>query len=100
MLAAQDQGLATRATLHLLKKHESPRYRFCGQPAESPNHLLSHCQNLMTQGEYLKTHNKVCHFIYWNILGYYNIKRNNRHRNINLKDLHQIEPLISTMINH
>ena len=76
MLAAQDQGLATRATLHLLKKHESPRCRFCGEPTESPSHLLSHCQTLMTQGEYLKRHNKVCSLIHWNILGDYNIERN------------------------
>ena len=78
MLAAQDQRLATRATLYLLKKYENPRCRFCGEPTESSSHLLSHCQTQMTQGEYLKRHNKVCSLFHWNILGDYNIERNNK----------------------
>ena len=98
MLAAQDQGLATRATLYLLKKHESPKSRFCREPTETPSHLLSHCQTLMTQDEYLKRHNKVCSLIHLNVLEDYNIERNNKACKHELKNL-QMEPLTSIIVN-
>ena len=75
ILRAQDQGLTTRATLHLQDKNKDPSCRFCKKTQESPSHLLSCCDTLLKQGEYTTHHNKVCNLIHWNILGEKNIER-------------------------
>ena len=73
ILAAQDQGLTTRATLHVLYPETDPQCRFCRDAPETAAHLLSHCSILLQQDQYTTRHNRVCNIIHWNILKQYNI---------------------------
>ena len=79
MMAAQDQGLVTRATLHLFDNTVEQHCRFCRQGIESPAHLLSQCEIMRNQKHYTTRHNKVCSNIHWNLLGTFNIHRSTKH---------------------
>ena len=60
IIAAQDQALTTRATLHVLYPQTDPQCRFCRNAKESSAHILSHCQVLLEQGIYTTRHDRVC----------------------------------------
>ena len=79
ILAAQDQGLTSRATLYTLARSADPKCRLCRNDNESPSHLLSQCETLLKQGEYTTRHNKLCSYIHWNILGTFNIDRTEKY---------------------
>ena len=79
MLAAQDQGKTTRATLPVFDRSTEPNCRFCRHDSESPSHLPLLCETLKTQGQYNTRRNKLCSNIHWNILGTFNIDRSEKY---------------------
>ena len=64
ILAAQDQALATRATLNILYPETDPQCRFCENAPESAAQILSHCTTLLQQDQYSIRHNHVCKIIH------------------------------------
>ena len=69
MMADQDQGLTTRATLHIFDNRVEPHCTFCCQGTESPAHLLSQWLIIKIQGHYTIRHNEMCSDIHLNVLG-------------------------------
>ena len=79
ILAAQDQALATRATLNILYPETDPQCRFCKNAPESAAHILSHCAALLEQDQYTNRHNRVCKIIHWNLLKQYNFRTSDKY---------------------
>ena len=79
ILAAQDQALATRATLNILYPETDPQCRFCENAPESAAHILSHCTTPLEQDQYTNRHNRVCKIIHWNLLKQYNFRTSDKY---------------------
>ena len=74
IIAAQDQGLMTRAFMKLAKLTSDDRCRFCKEARESSAHLLSACKVLLGDGYYTERHNRLCRYLHWTICKEYNIE--------------------------
>ena len=69
MMAAQNQGLTTRATLHFFDNTVEPNCRFCRQETESPAHLQPQWETFKTQGRYTTLYKRVSSDIHCNVIG-------------------------------
>ena len=75
ILAAQDNALWTRATMHMTNPNIDKTCRMCHDKPETTVHLMSGCQTLLASGAYTARHNSICKLIHYRILEYFNIPR-------------------------
>ena len=73
IIAAQDQGLMTRAFMKMAKLTADDKCRFCKEERESSSHLLSSCKILLADRYYTERHNKLCRYLHWTICKEYGI---------------------------
>ena len=71
ILAAQDQGLATRVyQVEIFKNGADPRCRLCTHSEETIDHMVSGCPTIVNT-DYLQRHDRVAKFIHWTLCKYY-----------------------------
>ena len=72
-MAAQDNALWTKATMHMISPTVDSKCRMCNEKTETTGHLMSGCNTLLASGAYTERHNNICKLLHFRISEHFHI---------------------------